>query len=330
MLVILVSLAAAMAFALAVVLQQHAAAAQPPRYNLKPALVLRLARRPLWLAGIAASAVGTSLQLVALWHGSLVTVQPLLVCGLLFALPMNALWHRRKHPGALGIVAAGTVCAGLVLLLIATDPRRGSGSGAPWGWAIALGSLAAAVALLVGLSRSARRSTWRAGLLAVAGGLVNGLSAAFITGMAREMGSSWHRGLPAVIAATLSNWETYAFCASLLLAVLLVQSAFQSGPIRWSLPALTAANPIASVLLGATLLGERVRSGTFAIAGSVIGLGLVVAGILALSSSALLGSEEGEPSSTAPHPRSEGLIAIDNDVAVGLAGVPSTALGTPL
>ncbi len=327
---ILVSLAAAMAFALAVVLQQHAAAVEPARYNLKPALVLRLVRRPLWLAGIAASAVGTCLQLVALWHGSLVTVQPLLVCGLLFALPINALWLRRKHPGALEILSAGSVCVGLVLLLIATDPRRGRGSGTAWGWGIALGSLAAVVTVLVGLALCARRSNWRAGLLAAAGGLINGLSAAFITGVAREMGSSWYRGVPGVITATLSNWESYAFCASLILAVVLVQSAFQSGPIRWSLPALTAANPIASVLLGATLLGERIRSGTFAIAGSVIGVGLVVAGILALSSSALVTGEEGEPSSRTPHARSEGLIVIENDVAVGLTPVPSTALGTPL
>ncbi|MHB1510164.1 MAG: DMT family transporter [Acidimicrobiales bacterium] len=330
MLVILVSLAAAMAFALAVVLQQHAAAAQPARYNLRPTLVLRLVQRPLWLAGIAASAVGTCLQLVALWHGSLVTVQPLLVCGLLFALPMNALWLRGKHPRALEILSAGTVCFGLVLLLIATDPRRGRGSGTALGWGVALGSLAAAVTVLVGLSIRARQPTWRAGLLAAAGGLINGLSAAFVTGVAREMGSSWHHGVPTVISATLSNWETYAFCASLILAVLLVQSAFQSGPIRWSLPALTAANPIASVILGATLLGERVRSGTFAIAGSVIGLGLVVAGILTLSSSALLAGEEGESSSRAPHGHSEGLIAIENDVAVGLTAVPGTALGTPL
>ena len=67
-----------------------------------------------------------------------------------------------------------------------------------------------------------------------------------------------------------------------------MQSAFQSGPIRWSLPALAAANPIVSVVLGATLLHEHIRSGAFPVVGTVAGLGFVVAGIMALSSSKLI------------------------------------------
>jgi drug/metabolite transporter (DMT)-like permease len=293
--VILVSLAAALAFAVAVVLQQHVAFAQPAEHHLRPSLVLRLVRRPLWLAGIAASLVGTVLQLIALWKGSLVTVQPLLVCGLLFALPINAIWIHRRRPGTRELLAASIVCVGLVVLLIATDPRRGSGTGTAEGWAVALGLLTVAVAALVGCSLVARKATWRAGLLAAAGGLINGLSAAFTKGVARGMESSWHRGLVALITHTLSNWELYAFGATLLLGVLVIQSAFLSGPIRWSLPALTAANPIASVLLGTTLLGEHIRSGPLPIAGTIAGLGLVVAGIMALSSSNLITGGVPEP-----------------------------------
>ncbi|MFZ0171300.1 MAG: DMT family transporter [Acidimicrobiales bacterium] len=293
--VILVSLAAALAFAVAVVLQQHAAFAQPAEHNLRLTLVLRLLRRPMWLAGLAASLVGTVLQLIALWRGSLVTVQPLLVCGLLFALPINAIWMHRRRPGARELLAAATVCIGLVVLLLAADPTRGTGTGSAEGWAVALGSLTVAVAVLVGCSLVSRAATWRAGLLAAAGGLLNGLSAAFTKGVARGMESSWHRGLVAVITHTLSNWELYAFGATLLLGVLLIQSAFQTGPIRWSLPALTAANPIASVLLGVTLLGEHIRSGLLPIAGAAGGLVLVVAGIMALSSSNLITGGATEP-----------------------------------
>ena len=150
--VILVSLAAALAFAVAVVLQQHAAFAQPAEHNLRLTLVLRLLRRPMWLAGLAASLVGTVLQLIALWRGSLVTVQPLLVCGLLFALPINAIWMHRRRPGARELLAAATVCIGLVVLLLAADPTRGTGTGSAEGWAVALGSLTVAVAVLVGCS----------------------------------------------------------------------------------------------------------------------------------------------------------------------------------
>jgi drug/metabolite transporter (DMT)-like permease len=309
-LVILVSLAAAMAFAVAVVMQQHAAIAQPAEHHLRFSLLLRLVRRPLWLAGIGASVVGTALQLVALVHGSLVTVQPILVCGLLFALPINAIWVHSRRPGARELLAAVTVCLGLVVLLVATDPRRGSGTGSGEGWAIALGSLGFAVVVLVSCSLAARKPTWKAGLLACAGGLINGLSAAFAKGMARGIDGSLHHGLGAVITHTLGNWELYAFCGSLLCGVFLVQSAFQSGPIRWSLPALAAANPIASVILGATLLHEHIRSGVLPILGAAVGLSLVVVGIMALSSSKLI---VGDP---------------DESVALNLSGavVPPTAV----
>ena len=286
--VIAVSLLAAFAFAVAVVLQQHAAVAQPAEHHLRLSLLVRLVQRPLWLAGIGSSIVGTCLQLVALMHGSLVTVQPLLVCGLLFELPINAIWMHKRRPGARELLAALTVCIGLVVLLVATDPQRGSGTGSGEGWAITLGSLAVAIAVLVSCSLASHKPTWKAGLLACAGGLINGLSAAFAKGISRGIQASSHRGIGAVITHTLSNWELFAFAGSLLCGVFLVQSAFQSGPIRWSLPALAAANPILSVVLGATLLHEQIRSGALPIVGAATGLALVVAGIIALSSSNLI------------------------------------------
>jgi drug/metabolite transporter (DMT)-like permease len=294
-LVVLLSLAAALAFAVAAVLQQHAAAAQPPEHNLRPILVLRLLRRPLWLAGIAASVLGTALQLCALWHGSLVTVQPILVCGLLFALPINAVWMHRRRPGARELLAATTVCMGLVVLLLSADPERGTGTSTATAWAIALSSLLVVVVILVACALCTKRATWRAGLLAAAGGVINGLSAAFIKGVARGMKASLNRGVGAAVTHTLSNWELYAFAATVLLVVLLVQSAFQSGPIRWSLPALTAANPVAGVLLGATLLGEHIHTNPLALAGVGGGLVLVVGGIMALSSSGLIVGGAVEP-----------------------------------
>lgn len=285
--VILLALAAALAFAVAAVLQQHAAAAQPNEHNMRLSLVIRLAQRPLWLAGIGASAIGTFLQLLALWKGSLVTVQPLLVCGLLFALPINAVWIHKRRPARQEVAAAATVCAGLAVFLVATDPQAGSGSGSPTGWVIALSSLLVAAAALVGFS-FASRGAWRSGLLAGAAGLINGLSAAFTKGVARQMAAHWHEGLGSVVVRVTTSWEVYAFAVTLVLVVLLVQSAFQSGPIRWSLPALTAFNPVTSVILGATVLGEHIRSSPLALTGAAAGLMLVVVGIMALSSSSLI------------------------------------------
>jgi hypothetical protein len=135
------------------------------------------------------------------------------------------------------------------------------------------------------------KGPFRPGLLAVAAGIINGLSAAFIKGMAHQIARGLHHGLVSAATSLLESWQIYAFAVTLLLATLLVQSAYQSGPIRWSLPALTAANPVTSVLLGATVLSEQVHSGPLALAGATVGLSLVVAGILALSSSSLITGE---------------------------------------
>ena len=87
----LLALAAALLFALGTVLQQKAASTSPRRRRAPGAgLLLRMARRPVWLAGIAADAFGFVAQAVALTIGRLAVVQPLLVTSVVFALPLGA------------------------------------------------------------------------------------------------------------------------------------------------------------------------------------------------------------------------------------------------
>lgn len=301
--VVLASLAAALAYALAAVLQQHAAVEQPHEDNLRPRLLLRLVRRPLWLAGVGASAAGLLLQLLALSRGALVVVQPILVLGLVFALAINAAVLHRRRLAPAEAVAAVTVCAGLVLFLETADPRQGRASAGAGDWLLVLAGTLGAMAVLLGPSLLAR-GPMRAVLQATAAGIANGLSAAFTKGVAARAAHALGRGVGPLVGAVLSSWQTYALAVSLVVVMLLVQSAFQSGPIRWSLPALTAANPVASVAIGAGVLGERLRPGLLAGAGEVAGLLLVVAGVLALSSSRLItgGGVGAAPLPSAPRP----------------------------
>src|SRR5205807_8952991 len=78
------------------VFQQRSAAAAPHEHSMRVSLLVHLVRQPAWVGGVVADVLGYVLQFLALDRGSLVLVQPLLVSGLLFALPLGAALSRRR------------------------------------------------------------------------------------------------------------------------------------------------------------------------------------------------------------------------------------------
>src|SRR5947209_9631024 len=90
---------AALCAAVGIVVRQRAAQGVPTGAAGRAesaALVTTLVREPSWWAGMLATVGGYAFQVLALAHGSLLLVQPLLVSSLLFALPLSA--HvRRTH-----------------------------------------------------------------------------------------------------------------------------------------------------------------------------------------------------------------------------------------
>ena len=80
--------------------------------------------RPAWIAGLLTAGVGLVLHAVALAHGQLAVVQPLLVSGMLFALPVSALLERRRPSGVEWLWALILV-AGLAAFLVAARPSAG-------------------------------------------------------------------------------------------------------------------------------------------------------------------------------------------------------------
>jgi uncharacterized membrane protein YhaH (DUF805 family) len=122
---LLLALIAAAAHGGATALQQHEARAAPGEFSLRSGLLGRRVRRPVWLVGLAADAVGFGLQAPALTAGSLVLVQPALsanlLCGLVAA---AALAHNRLT--AAQMRAAMAVVAGLAVFLAVAQPTTHS------------------------------------------------------------------------------------------------------------------------------------------------------------------------------------------------------------
>jgi len=118
---VLLALAGACAFAVSTVVQHRTAtdtAASGGRW------LVRLARRPAWLAGEAAGVVGVLLHAGALRSGPVVLVQPLLAGGLVLSLALGA-WLDRGRPGRPGRGAwfgALAVAVGLTVFLLTARP----------------------------------------------------------------------------------------------------------------------------------------------------------------------------------------------------------------
>ena len=132
------ALGAGLCYALASVLQHRVAAQQAPSLSLRPRLILELVKHPMWCFGVALDVGAYLLEAAALSVGSIVVVQPLLVSGLLFALPLSALGGPLR-PGRQEWVAAVAVALGIAVFCTVGAPSGGSSTAPIWQWAIVFG-----------------------------------------------------------------------------------------------------------------------------------------------------------------------------------------------
>ena len=90
----------------------------------------------------------------------------------------------------------------------------------------------------------------------------------------------------------LTSWPLYAMIAAGALGMFFTQSALNAGRLIAAQPGLTLADPIASILWGILIFGERVRGGWF-IAPAVISGLLMAAAVVLLARSPVLSSANG-------------------------------------
>src|SRR5215211_3930398 len=202
------ALVAALMFALGTVIQQREAMQLPDAEANSAGLLLRLARRPVWLAGIAADAVGFIAQAVALGIGRVIVVQPLLATAVVWALPLGARLSGQTVARR-DVLAAVAVCVGLGGFLVISDP---SGGGALFA--------VAAVLAVYGMSGSGARKAAGCG---TASGLLYGLSAV----LTKAVVDSLDEG----VLELLTDWHLYALIAVGFSSMTLSQISLQAGDL---------------------------------------------------------------------------------------------------
>jgi drug/metabolite transporter (DMT)-like permease len=284
---IALALMSAALFGAGVALQQRPASEVPMEFAARPGLLVRVARQPVWLAGVAAEIAAFALQIVALRHGSLVVVQPLLTTSLLFTVALAGSWTRQGVSRSEWAAVIAVVGGLAVFLAVASPSEHSSGLAGPGDWVVTGLPFAAILALLVwhGLHSTGRR---RAATLGVAAGLGDAFMAVLTKAFAHVTDHGLH--------AALTSWTPYALCAAGITALLLTQTAYQTGLPKVSLPIITVADPLVSCGIGVGLFGDAIHLGggrapVVLLAAAVMAIGLVV-----LSRSNV--AEAGEPVGT--------------------------------
>lgn len=252
LLAIALSLLAALLFAVASVLQQRGTSTIADDDALGAGMLASLLRRPVWLAGIAADVAGFGVQAWALAVGSLLLVQPILVTTLLFALPMAArAAHRRLS--AREWAWSGVLVASLVVFVRLGEPTAGLDRPPFPSWIPALIICTPLVAACVWAAASLPHGTKRSLVLAVAAGVLLGLSA--------PLTKSAIDGFSDGIVAGLRSWELWAMALTASLGTFWQQSSYQAGDVQTSLPTVTVLKPIIAMALGLTAYQESLRIG---------------------------------------------------------------------
>ncbi|CAN5379562.1 DMT family transporter [soil metagenome] len=272
-LTIVSALLAAVFAAIGIVVRQRATMDVPEDAGISPVMLQTLVRRPLWWAGTSAAVVGYGFQALALTHGSLILVQPLLVSALLFALPLSArLADRKVSTSEWAWALLLTVALTVFVLLARTEPGDYSVSNASLS-VLCVGT-AVVVTVLVAVAVRAR-GTARAVVLAVAVGVLFGVMAVLTKVV---MHAATHNGA----ASLLTNPELYLLIAVAVIGTVLQQSAFHAGALQTSVPTMLVLEPVIAVVLGAVVLSEDMSVNGFDVVALPLAAAAMVAATIAL------------------------------------------------
>ncbi|MEV8108561.1 DMT family transporter [Streptomyces sp. NPDC088135] len=265
-------------------------------------------RNRVWWAAVALNGGGAVLHVVALAYGPLSLVQPLGALTIVFALPMAALFVRRRAGATAwrGAIMATVGLAGLLALTGNAESHSLNGSDQLMVAGVTLG----AIALLALVSTGVRRPVVRSVVLAGAAGIAFGIASVFV----KTVAVGWASGavtaqLPALLAIA-------GFAAA---GLLLSQAAYRGAGLTAPLATVTVVNPVIAAIVGITMFGEQFRHGT---AGTVLAsaCAVVAAGGLILLTSERLGAEQRAA-------RAAGT-ALPAAPAVGAAAEEAPAVGT--
>ena len=160
-----------------------------------------------------------------------------------------------------------------------------SADAAPKVWVMLVVTVLAVVGVLIFAAQHST-GTRRAGMLAAAAGTMYGLTAA----LTKACGHLLDQGLKHLF----TSWKPYALTTGGISGTVVDQSAYQAGPLNWSLPILTVTDPVVSIAIGAFVFGEGIEIDGVAPFIEALALIVMTIGVFKLSRSRLVASVKEE------------------------------------
>ena len=243
-----VGLLSACGFAVSNALQHREAGTVPLDVRRATAVLRHLVRRPLWQLAICISFLAMLCHALALRLGSIALVQPLMLVGVVLAVPLRAGLERQRPPWA-AVRAVAVTMFGLAAFLSFADLEVGHGparTGAAFGLVL-LGVAVAAPFALGGSGRLGPRA--HAALLGTAAGVLFGLTAGllkFVGTTLTQDGTSW----------TTRGAVLGGLVVAGLLGIAINQRAYQIAPIAFSMPLVNVVDIIVALVFGSVVFHE--------------------------------------------------------------------------
>ena len=251
-LAVTVCLLSTIGFAASNALQHRVAGTVPASVDHAVGVLAHLVRRPVWLLASLISFSALLLHATALRLGSIALVQPLMLVGVVLAVPLRAALDR-KMPTWPELRAVLVTAVGLGTFMWGVNPVP-SVSRPSLGPAVALvlAGVGAAVFVLWTSSRLAGRPRRQAAVLGATAGVMFGLTA----GLLKLVGTAASSGQATVLVVPLAALVLAGF-----LGIAMNQRAYQLARLSVSMPVLNVLSVLVAVVFGVLVFHESPAHG---------------------------------------------------------------------
>jgi drug/metabolite transporter (DMT)-like permease len=281
---VLVAVLAALSYGLSASVQ-HVAVGRTRQHELRGhRLLVHLCSRPGWLLGTGLALAAFALHAAALNLGSLAVVQPVVVCGVVLAVPVRA-WMARRWPSGGELATVAVTAAGVALFLVAARPDPGHLPGSPWA-AVSLTGGGAAVAAVAAVSARRCRSSRRTGFLL---GLASGVLFGLVAGLLKLTSAQVSAGSLLTLVTSWPAWTVLVIGAA---GVATTQHGYRATGMSASLCALNMTDVVVALVFGLVVFGEVPAHDVTALLLEAVAVLLVIVGLRRLGRP---GAQDGPP-----------------------------------